>query len=216
MDKIDEKLFFDAFHLANTVNKDRSYKIPIPKSSKESIDIWETFFDKNKIKISSYVINVINGSISRDFLDFNIPSLLKNLTLNRFYDSESRKIGLFGLSWSFEYEASNSFSDKNGNNFEIRYIDSSNLIDSIVTSSGKKLTFNYKDNKIEKITDNIGRSVKYVYENDLLTEVVQANGSKYRFFYDHIHKKLSKVIDPNNNTEIEVSYDRYGKLYSII
>lgn len=235
MDNLDEKLFYEAFHLANKINKDKIYKITIPEL-KSNVKIWDTLFENRKIKISNYIIDIVDGTISKEFIDFNIISVLRNLTLKRTYSSESKKIGLFGYGFISEYEIKKdefyeknnfiytygsqgnlkSISDKNKNHFEIRYIDSTNLIESIITSCGKKLSFKYKNNKVETITDNIGRIVKYIYDNNFLVEVIQANGGKYRFEYDSNHKKLSKVIDANKKSEIEISYNRYGKTTSIL
>gem|GEM_PF-5526139 len=252
MDEIEKKQFYEAYKLANKINKDKMYRIPIPKS-KPREDLWNTLFEGKKIKIYNYDFDVACGNILKEFIDFNITSILKNLTLKRIYDADSKKTGLFGYGFITEYEIHKDefinedskiykedhklneitffkdhfyytfnlqgnlkrISDKNGNYFEIRYIDSSDLIESIVTSCGRSLKFKYKDNKVESVTDNIGRIVKYFYENDFLVEVVQANSGKYRFEYDFNHKKISKVIDANKNTEIEIGYNRYGKVISI-
>ena len=42
----------------------------------------------------------------------------------------------------------------------------------ITSTFGQQLFFQYKDNKVAEITDNIGRKIKYEYEGEYLTSVL--------------------------------------------
>lgn len=102
-------------------------------------------------------------------------------------------------------------SDLYNNFIEIKYINDSKFIAEIASSYEMKLKFNYIDNKISSVNDNINRTVKYYYKNDFLSMVQYQNGGKYKFNYDEKSDKLNCIIDANGNIEFSAEYDRYGK-----
>ncbi|WP_058486172.1 RHS repeat domain-containing protein [Defluviitalea phaphyphila] len=285
--------FAKAYNIAKKCNKDRPYilnkikNIKVCGNNKDPI-----LLNGRSIKLGNCIMDIVKGDISKEYVDFDILCIGKNLSIKRFYNSNSKKImslqstktkgiGLLGYNWVIEYETYCDYSqdklivyeingekyiflkqnekwintderslvfiededfkrkeitvnklgfkyiysfdgrlkaikDNNNNFLELRYINNSYLIDKIISSCGKSLSFKYENNKISEITDNIGRKVKYFYEDNYLIMVQQVNGGKYRFFYDDNCKKIFKIVDCNGNNEFHMEYSKLGtpkKLY---
>ncbi|MCX7745459.1 MAG: VWA domain-containing protein [Clostridia bacterium] len=86
---------------------------------------------------------------------------------------------------------------------------------------GRKLTFEYRDNKLWKVTDPANRFVVYSYdENDNLVSVrdlgekiTQYTYYNYKDASSNFEKsKIKEVIDANGNVVVKNDYDPYGRL----
>ena len=99
--------------------------------------------------------------------------------------------------------------DRNGNSTTI-YYNNKGEINSIVSPGGKVLSFAYSNNKISKITDNIGRNITYKYDGDNLVEVTFPNDGTVKYAYEN--NRITKVTDPNGVTYVVNEYDEKGRV----
>lgn len=286
------KAFYKAYKLASRLNEGKAYSVSLPdRCDEEFPPLGNILIEGQKVEIGNSVINVVDGSIAKMYEDFKILTMLKEIPIRRYYNSNPEKrcslqgsknkgMGLLGYGWTLEYEAYcvydgrnltllshenkkedfekqgekwinkdksslvkiikedyrrseivikragffytysfdgrlKSFSDQDKNFVELRYMNGTFLIKELQTSCGKRLVFEYKDNKLMKITDSIGRTVRYTYNQDFLIEVEQTNGGKYTFIYDEVHKKLKEVQDANKHIEFRTEYERHGKIVAL-
>lgn len=153
----------------------------------------DTFYKENN-KFINKNYNSLNYILVEDINKYEFILNKENILYTFNFDGRLKKI-----------------SDFYNNNLEVRYINNSKLISEIISSFGMKLRFNYIDNKVSCVSDNINRVVKYYYKNDFLSMVEYQNGGKYKFFYDEKLNKLNCIIDANGNIEFSAEYDKYGK-----
>ena len=72
--------------------------------------------------------------------------------------------------------------DRNENKRE--YIYEEGILKRINFASGQYFEFEIRENKIQKIIDNIGREIKYEYDGDYLKSVEIPNGGIERYSYN--------------------------------
>ena len=104
-----------------------------------------------------------------------------------------------------------SISDSNQNTLSLHYIDNTEVIESIETTGGKKLKFEYQDNKIASITDHIGRTMHYYYKGELLTKVKDRNYGITTYTYDE-NGYINSITDANGKMYIENKFDKKGRV----
>jgi len=104
-----------------------------------------------------------------------------------------------------------SITDSNQNTLSIQYIDNTEVIDNIQTTGGKRLKFEYHDNKISSITDHIGRTMHYYYEGELLTKVEDRNHGITTYTYNE-NGYMDSITDANGKTYVENKFDKKGRV----
>ncbi len=104
-----------------------------------------------------------------------------------------------------------SITDSNQNTLSIQYVDNTEVIDSIQTTGGKTLKFEYCDNKICSITDHIGRTMHYCYDGELLTKVEDRNHGITTYTYNE-NGYMDSITDANGKTYVENKFDKKGRV----
>lgn len=104
-----------------------------------------------------------------------------------------------------------SITDSNQNTLSIQYIDNTEVIDNIQTTGGKRLKFEYHDNKISSITDHIGRTMHYCYDGELLTKVEDRNHGITTYTYNE-NGYMDSITDANGKTYVENKFDKKGRV----
>lgn len=174
---------------------------------------YETYCNYTSDNIEIFYYNGVKDTFYKEnnkFINKNSKSL--NTILTEDINKAEFILNKENLLYTFNFEGKlKKISDFYNNNLEIRYINNSKLINEIISSFGIKLKFNYVNNKLSSVNDNIDRTVKYYYKNGYLSMVEYQNGGKYKFYYDEKLNKLSRIIDANGNVEFSAEYDRYGK-----
>lgn len=112
--------------------------------------------------------------------------------------------------------------------------DSKGRLIALYDRNDNKITITYKDDKITKVTDSVGRWIKLKYnDDDLLSEIEDIAGRKVVYEYDkkhhlirvtdvndgmtdyYYHSKsdmLSKIVDPEGNQVVRNDYDALGRI----
>ena len=99
--------------------------------------------------------------------------------------------------------------NKHNNVMNVSY--NGNYIDYITTFSNCRLYFDYKDNKIIQIKDDLGRVVQYIYNNGYLTEVVHVDRGITRYSYDD-KGYITSITDQNGHTYTRNVFDNRGRV----
>ncbi|MDR1066110.1 MAG: hypothetical protein LBL35_01565 [Clostridiales bacterium] len=97
-------LFEKAYKLARRLNAEKEYKAPLAPLSKTSKKN-RSLVDSHHFRFDEITLGLAARSITREFIDFSIPCVMKKgLTARRIYSSSSSG-GLFGKGWVSEYES---------------------------------------------------------------------------------------------------------------
>ena len=99
--------------------------------------------------------------------------------------------------------------DRNRDGFQVLY--DGEVISEVVFTGGAKLRFTWSDNKVQSITDVMGRKVSYCYKNDYLTEVVCMDGGVIRYDYTE-EGRLRQICDQNGKNYVTNEFDRKGRV----
>jgi RHS repeat-associated protein len=104
------------------------------------------------------------------------------------------------------------WTDALGNEWEYSY-DENDLLEQVSAHEGSRfLALAYdEEDRIVAVTDHEDRSIEYTYdENGDLVSATSLGGGTWEYEYDAEHR-LTRVIDPNGNTDEETEYDEEGR-----
>ncbi len=213
MQSIKDKLqkFREAYMLANRINAGKAYMVPISQTDSYNKGFVGMITDGRNTKIGNIKIDVVDGSISKEYTDFNIICMTghsaafpcfscnqsRNLTIKRFYNSniekiagfqgsKSNSINLLGYGWVLEYEMYCKYTE---HSLSVIYVD------------GKNENFSkYEEKWIN--SDRHSRTC-VTKEDDKRNEITI---KKNDFFYTFSFDGRLKFISDKNKNNIELRY----------
>ena len=100
------------------------------------------------------------------------------------------------------------------NNFVIIVYDTKNRISEIYDSQGKTMNFEYQNDLLYRITDNLGRRVQYSYKGFALIKVVFADESFLEFEYQG-DKSMIRSVMSSTDLQAKVSVDDSNRVTNI-
>lgn len=93
--------------------------------------------------------------------------------------------------------------------------DKDGKLEALYDRNGNKLSVSYKDKKISKVEDEVGRYLKFTYgDNGLLSSVSDMSDRKVSYEYDK-KKHLTKVTDVDGNATKYVFHEKTGILTTV-
>ncbi|WP_096478389.1 aureocin A53 family class IId bacteriocin [Bacillus anthracis] len=203
----------------------------VPRFSQDSgfigmFDYWAS------IPVLNGKVNATNGNFIMSEKDITLSGRGPDVSVERTYNSQSKKVGLFGTGWSSGLEE-RVWADGNGNLLLIstdganitftrtgdnKYQAPTGIYLEIKQVSGgyeikdkdQTVTF-YKSGdaqgRIEYTKDKYGNTTTYEYDGaSRLSKVKNASGKELVLQYDGNNKKAARVIGPDNKT-ITFNYD---------
>ncbi|MBJ8055061.1 DNRLRE domain-containing protein [Bacillus cereus] len=182
------------------------------------LDYWAS------IDVLNGKVNATNGNFLMDEKDMSLSGRGPDVSIERTYNSQSKKVGLFGKGWYSSLEE-NIWKDAEGNllltsadGAQITFTRTGDgtyqapagvYLDMKETTEGYEIKdkdqtvtfYTKKENsgRMEYVKDKYGNTTTYEYDGEFrLSKVKNASGKELLLQYEGTNKKVSKVTGPDN------------------